>query len=120
MQGLAKVDPKVLYAAAAILGLVVLYLGAHTSYVGVFVLVTCFVMLVFAGWLAQWVMAKDEGTVDMQEVLLTSLHCLKHVKPLNLSKTRQQCLSSPLRLLKLCLVSQSSADVLCFLTDLVD
>ncbi|KAK9905867.1 hypothetical protein WJX75_007849 [Coccomyxa subellipsoidea] len=66
--GLAKVDPKVLYAAAAILGLVVLYLGAHTSYVGVFVLVTCFVMLVFAGWLAQWVMAKDEGTVDMQEV----------------------------------------------------
>lgn len=61
-------DPKVLYVAAAIFGLVVLYLGAHTSFVGVFVLVTCFVMLVFAGWLAKWVMAKDEGTVDMQEV----------------------------------------------------
>ena len=57
-----------LYVAAAIFGLVVLYLGAHTSFVGVFVLVTCFVMLVFAGWLAKWVMAKDEGTVDMQEV----------------------------------------------------
>lgn len=49
-------------------------MGAHTSLVGVFVLVTCFGMLIFAGWLAQWVMAKDEGTVDMQEVKL-SFHC---------------------------------------------
>ncbi|BDA47219.1 K(+)-insensitive pyrophosphate-energized proton pump [Coccomyxa sp. Obi] len=65
---LAKVDPKVLYIAAVIFGLAVLYMGAHTSLVGVFVLVTCFGMLIFAGWLAQWVMAKDEGTVDMQEV----------------------------------------------------
>lgn len=68
LQGLAQVDPRVLYIAAAVFGLVVLYLGAHVSFVDVFVLITCFGMLVFAGWLATWVMNKDEGTVDMQEV----------------------------------------------------
>lgn len=66
-------DPKALYAVAVIFGLAVLYMGAHTSLVGVFVLVTCFGMLIFAGWLAQWVMAKDEGTVDMQEVMFLPL-----------------------------------------------
>ena len=88
---MAKVDPKVLYSVAVIFGLVVLYMGAHTSLVGVFVLVTCFAMLIFAGWLAQWVMAKDEGTVDMQEVMLLRwkgnslvapvLHMLHEVRP---------------------------------------
>ena len=52
-----------------------LYLAFRTSLTLVGVLVTCMVMLLFAVYLAQWVMAKDEGTVDMQEVCL-SCHLL--------------------------------------------
>ena len=65
---LASANPMVLYALAAIAGLAMLFLAAHTSPALVAVLLTCLLMLAFAVFLAQWVMAKDEGTVDMQEV----------------------------------------------------
>ncbi len=67
-QVVAGVDPRVAYALAACFGLAVLYVGTRTSWAVVFVLLVCLGMLVFAGYLARWVMAKDEGTVDMQEV----------------------------------------------------
>jgi hypothetical protein len=65
---LASTSPMVLYALAAITGLAMLFLAAHTSPALVAVLLTCLLMLAFAVFLAQWVIAKDEGTVDMQEV----------------------------------------------------
>lgn len=65
---LATTDPKVAYVLGAAFGLAVLYVGSRTSLAVVFVLLVCLGMLLFAGYLAKWVMAKDEGTVDMQEV----------------------------------------------------
>ena len=67
-RALASVSPAVLYTILAICGVAMLYLASRTSLALVGVLVTCMLMLLFAGYLAQWVMAKDEGTVDMQEV----------------------------------------------------
>ena len=73
---LAHTSPVVFYAAAAIAGAAMLFLAFHTSYALVAVLLTCLVMLLFAVYLAQWVMAKDEGTVDMQEVHRLPLQAL--------------------------------------------
>ena len=64
----AAIPPRVLYLLALAAGMVSLYLGARASAVVVFVLATCLAMLAFAGYLAQWVTSKDEGTADMQEV----------------------------------------------------
>ena len=57
-----------LYTVLGMCGVAMLYLALRTSLALVGVLVTCMLMLLFAVYLAQWVMAKDEGTVDMQEV----------------------------------------------------
>ncbi len=65
---LAHTSPVVLYAVSAIAGGAMLYLAFHTSYTLVAVLLTCLLMMLFAVYLAQWVMKKDEGTVNMQEV----------------------------------------------------
>ena len=65
---LAHTSPVVLYAVSAIAGGAMLYLAFHTSYTLVAVLLTCLLMMLFAVHLAQWVMKKDEGTADMQEV----------------------------------------------------
>ena len=67
-RALAGISPAVLYAILGICGVAMLYLAFRTSLALVGVLVTCMLMLLFAVYLAQWVMAKDEGTVDMQEV----------------------------------------------------
>ena len=78
---LASADPRVALAAAGALFLLVLYLALRTSATLVAVLLICAGMLGFAAYLARWVMAKDEGTVDMQEVgacaqpPLPVLHC---------------------------------------------
>lgn len=64
------VDPKTLQIAAGVLGFIILIIGWKVSFVLVLVLFTCLGMLGFAAHLAQWVMAKDEGTADMQEVSL--------------------------------------------------
>lgn len=49
----------------------------------VFVLSVCLIMILFAVYLARWVVAKDEGTAEMQEVGCqagnTMLQCLLHV-----------------------------------------
>ena len=67
-RALAGSSPAVLYTILGICGVAMLYLAFRTSLALVGVLVTCMLMLLFAVYLAQWVMAKDEGTVDMQEV----------------------------------------------------
>jgi hypothetical protein len=74
-QALSHVDPKAAYTLAAIFGLAILYVGVRTSWAIVCVLLICLGMLAFAGYLAHWVMAKDEGTVDMQEVRSICCFC---------------------------------------------
>ena len=64
------VDPKTLQIAAGAVGLTILIIGWKVSFVLVLVISTCLGMLGFAAHLAQWVLAKDEGTADMQEVSL--------------------------------------------------
>ena len=46
----------------------VLYVGYETSATLDFVIALCIVMLVFSFYLAKWVLEKDEGTKDMQDV----------------------------------------------------
>lgn len=65
---LQNADPNVLKAAGVIFSLLVLYLGVKVSPAIVFVLGTCIGMLLFSIYLATWVLRKDEGTNDMQEV----------------------------------------------------
>lgn len=47
-----------------------LIIGIKVSFTLVLVLVTCLGMLGFASYLANWVLSKDEGSADMQEVSL--------------------------------------------------
>jgi len=65
---LRNVDPKVLQAAGAIAAIVILLIGFKVSFTLVLVLSTCIGMLGFASFLANWVLSKDEGTADMQDV----------------------------------------------------
>ena len=61
-------DPQQVKAAAAVGALVLFFLAVRTAWTAVFVMLACFASLAFAVYLAKWVMAKDEGTADMQEV----------------------------------------------------
>ncbi|KAK9805230.1 hypothetical protein WJX72_007325 [[Myrmecia] bisecta] len=63
-----SVDRRVFLGFFAAIGFAVLYVGAHTSGTIIAVLAICLAMLLFAVYLARWVLAKDEGTPDMQEV----------------------------------------------------
>ena len=65
-----KVDPQTLQVVGAVSALFLFILGFSVSFTIVLVLITCLSMLGFAAHLALWVMAKDEGTADMQEVSL--------------------------------------------------
>ena len=61
-------DSRVFKGAGLVGALMVLYLGVKVSPAIVFVLGTCIAMLLFSIYLATWVLRKDEGTTDMQEV----------------------------------------------------
>ena len=61
-------DPQQVKAAAAVGALVLFFLAVRTAWTAVFVMLACFASLAFAVYLAKWVLAKDEGTADMQEV----------------------------------------------------
>lgn len=63
-----NVDPKVLQLAAGVAGIFVLIIGFKVSFTLVLVLATCLGMLGFASFLANWVLAKDEGSADMAEI----------------------------------------------------
>ena len=68
VRALVNSDRRVVMSAAGFLGLLVLYFGLLTSPIVLLVMLICIVMLGFCGYLAQWVMAKDEGTPDMKDV----------------------------------------------------
>lgn len=63
-----SVDPKVLQISGAVAAITLLLIGIKVSFTLVFVLATCVGMLGFASYLATWVLSKDEGTQDMQDV----------------------------------------------------
>lgn len=65
---LRHVDPKVVQIAGVMAGILVLLIGIKVSFTLVFVLAVCLGMLAFAFYLASWVLMKDEGTSDMQEI----------------------------------------------------
>lgn len=68
VRAIQRVDRRVLKGAGLVFSLMVLYLGIKVSPAIVFVLGTCIAMLLFSIYLATWVLRKDEGTADMQEV----------------------------------------------------
>lgn len=77
---LGSVDPRLWYFFMAMAGLGSLYVGIKTSWIVIFVLSTCLSMLGFAGYLCTWVLAKDEGTPDMREVIKRGSHKLADLK----------------------------------------
>eukprot|EP00887_Chlorella_sp_A99_P003500 scaffold7.g3500.t1 len=68
VKAVLAVDPAVLKGVAAAVGLFMLFIGLKVSLTMVAIMGTCMGMLVFAAFLARWVLRKDEGTADMQEV----------------------------------------------------
>jgi len=68
MRMLTGMDPTLLMAAGGILALGALLVGWQTSALIFVIMLVCIAMLAFAVYLAQWVLAKDEGTAEMQEV----------------------------------------------------
>lgn len=77
---LLNVDRRVYYALALLGFLFVLYVGIQTSPVIVFVFTVCSCSMLFACYLASWVLAKDEGPPEMSEVLhLTLIHPSIHL-----------------------------------------
>jgi hypothetical protein len=65
---LLNVDRRVYYALALLAFLFVLYVGIQTSPVIVFVFLVCSCSMLFACYLANWVLAKDEGPPEMSEI----------------------------------------------------
>lgn len=63
-----SVDRKVVLGLGTALALFFLYVGMRTSVTIIMVLVGCLLMLWFASYLAGWVLKKDEGPKEMQEV----------------------------------------------------
>eukprot|EP00241_Pyramimonas_parkeae_P017767 CAMPEP_0114292836 /NCGR_PEP_ID=MMETSP0059-20121206/9277_1 /TAXON_ID=36894 /ORGANISM="Pyramimonas parkeae, Strain CCMP726" /LENGTH=837 /DNA_ID=CAMNT_0001414517 /DNA_START=70 /DNA_END=2583 /DNA_ORIENTATION=+ len=68
MKLLTSLDLKVLVPVAGVCALCMLILGFKTDMVVLGIMLACMGMLGFAAYLAQWVLAKDEGTPDMAEV----------------------------------------------------
>ena len=64
-RALLSIDRKVVRVVALASFVVMLFVAWKTSWTLVFVLVACVGMLLFASYLAKWVLAKDEGTPDM-------------------------------------------------------
>ena len=61
-------DPTLLKVVGAVLAVLALVIGIKVSLAMVVIMATCIAMLAFSTFLARWVLAKDEGTQDMQEV----------------------------------------------------
>lgn len=62
------VDPQTAKIAGGIGAFLMLLIGFKVSFTMVLISATCVGMLAFAIHLARWVLAKDEGTPDMQDV----------------------------------------------------
>lgn len=65
---LVSVDPKVYVLIVSLFFVLTMLAAIKTSIILVFVLCLTSLMLGFAVFLAKWVLARDEGTPEMQEV----------------------------------------------------
>lgn len=54
------------------------YIGARTSPIILFVFSVCIISFLFAIYLTKWVLAKDEGPPEMVQVLLRLLYSFVH------------------------------------------
>jgi len=67
-RALLSVDTRIWYLLAAFFSVASIVMAMKTSSILVFVLALTIVMLCFAIYLAKWVLSRDEGTPEMQEV----------------------------------------------------
>jgi hypothetical protein len=65
---LMRINPRALIILSLLVFSGVLYVGASTSPVLVFVFCICTLSLFFSLYLTKWVLAKDEGPPEMSEV----------------------------------------------------
>ena len=64
-----KLDKRVYYVLAFLTVLFMFFIGSRSSPIILFVFAVCTGSMVFAIYLAKWVLAKDEGPPEMSEVL---------------------------------------------------
>lgn len=64
-----KLDKRVYYVLALLTVLFMFFIGSRSSPIILFVFAVCTGSMVFAIYLAKWVLAKDEGPPEMSEVL---------------------------------------------------
>jgi hypothetical protein len=72
VQTALRLDKRVYYVLAALTVLSLCHIGSRSSPIILFVFVICTGSLVYAVYLASWVLAKDEGPPEMSEVLLST------------------------------------------------
>jgi len=65
---LMRINPRALIILSLLVFSGVLYVGASTSPIVVFVFCICTLSLFFSLYLTKWVLAKDEGPPEMSEV----------------------------------------------------
>lgn len=65
---LMRVNPRAVIILSLLVFSGVLYVGASTSPILVFVFCICTLSLFFSVYLTKWVLAKDEGPPEMSEV----------------------------------------------------
>lgn len=77
VQTALRLDIRVYYVLALVTLLSLFYVGSRSSPIILFVFVVCTGSLVYAIYLASWVLAKDEGPPEMSEVPRSSLRRFK-------------------------------------------
>lgn len=68
LKAFLSLDTRVYYGLALLTLLYMFYVGSLTSPIIVFIFVLCTGCMIFTAYLAQWVLAKDEGPLEMSEV----------------------------------------------------
>jgi len=68
LKAFLNLDTRVYYGLALLTLLYMFYVGSLTSPIIVFIFVLCTGCMIFTAYLAQWVLAKDEGPLEMSEV----------------------------------------------------
>jgi hypothetical protein len=68
LKAFLNLDTRVYYGLALLTLLYMFYVGSLTSPIIVFIFVLCTGCMIFTAYLAQWVLAKDEGPLEMSEI----------------------------------------------------
>ncbi|CAK9198798.1 unnamed protein product [Sphagnum troendelagicum] len=68
LKAFLSLDTRVYYGLALLTLLYMFYVGSLTSPIIVFIFVLCTGCMIFTAYLAQWVLAKDEGPLEMSEI----------------------------------------------------